>query len=73
MKFAAGVTISGIASFLLLELAKLIAPALAAWILGGLVLILKAVLILLTLGVAVTVIGAGIFFYRRTQRARGEA
>lgn len=73
MKFAAGLTVSGVIGFIVLEVLKLLLPALAAGIMGLLALALKVVLIGLVLMVMAGGIGLAIFFYRRAQRAEAEA
>ena len=73
MRFAAGITISGIISLIILELLQGIMPSIKAWVLGVLVVALKVVLVLFTIMVAVAVIGIGIYFYKRGERAHAEA
>lgn len=72
MKFAAGITISGIISFILLEVAKLLMPAIAAGIMAFVVLVLKAILIIFVIALAALAIGVGVFFYKRANRNRVE-
>jgi hypothetical protein len=67
MKFAAGLTVSGIIGFLLLEALKILMVPITAWVMGLLALALK--IILISLGV-LAAIGVGFFFYRRSKRAR---
>ncbi len=69
MKFAAGLTVTGILGFLLLEALKIIMVPVTAWVMGLLVIALKIALIGLVLMV---VIGVGIFLYRRQQKAAAE-
>jgi len=69
MKFAAGLTVTGILGFLLLEALKIIMVPVTAWVMGLLVVALKIALIGLVLMV---VIGVGIFLYRRQQKAAAE-
>ena len=69
MKFAAGLTVTGILGFLLLEALKIIMVPVTAWLMGLLVIALKIALIGLVL---VVVIGVGIFLYRRQQKAAAE-
>jgi hypothetical protein len=73
MKFAAGLTVSGIIGFILLEVLKLLLPTLAAGLLGLLTFLLKLLLIGIGLTVAVAVIGIAIFLYRRAQKSSAEA
>jgi hypothetical protein len=70
MRFAAGLTATGIIGFLLLEALKILMVPITAWVLGLLALALKVLLI--TLGIAAA-LGAGIFFYRRSKKAREAA
>ena len=70
MRFAAGLTVTGIIGFLLLEALKILMVPITAWIMGLLALALKIVLV--TLGIVAT-IGVGYFVYRRARRARAEA
>ncbi len=65
MRFAAGLTASGIIGFLLLEALKILMVPITAWVMGLLALALKILLIVLG---SVAVLGAGFFFYRRSQR-----
>lgn len=69
MKFAAGLTVTGILSFLLLEALKIVMVPVTAWVMALLALALKIVLICIVLGV---VIGLGVFFYKRQQKAAAE-
>jgi hypothetical protein len=66
MKFAAGLTVTGILGFLLLEALKIIMVPVTAWVMGLLAIALKIALIALVL---VVVIGVGIFLYSRQQKA----
>ena len=72
MKFAAGLTVSGILGFVLLEVLKFLLPTLAAWILAFLTFVVKVILFGIGLGVLVAVIGIAIFIYKRSRRSRGE-
>lgn len=67
MRFAAGLTASGILGFLLLEALKILMVPITAWVMGLLAIALKIVLI--TLGAAIA-LGVGVFFYRRSMKAR---
>ena len=69
MKFAAGLTVTGILGFLLLEALKIIMVPVTAWVLGLLAIALKIALVGLVL---VVVIGVGVFLYRRQQKAEAE-
>lgn len=73
MKFAAGLTVSGIIGFLLLEALKIIMVPVTAWVMGLLAVLLKIVLVTVALGVAALVIGVGVYFYKRQQKASVEA
>lgn len=70
MKLAAGLTVSGIIGFLLLEALKMLMVPITAWIMGLLALALKLVLIALVL---VAALGVGVFFLRRSRKAREAA
>lgn len=67
MKFAAGLTASGIIGFLLLEALKILMVPITAWVMGLLAMALKIVLI--TLGV-VAALGLGFFVYKRSVKER---
>lgn len=69
MKFAAGITVSGIIGLIVLEIFKIIGPWLKAWVLGALAIVLKVVLVGAVLLFALTLVGVGIFFYQRGKRA----
>ena len=69
MKFAAGLTVSGIVGFLIIEALKILMPPVTVWVIGVLTFLLKAFLILIVVGI---VLGLGIFFYRRQQKAAAE-
>ncbi len=72
MKFAAGLTVSGVVGFLVLEALKLVVPTLAVWIIAILAFVFKAILILMVLGLVGVVIFVGVFFYKRQQRRTAE-
>ncbi|MEM7415072.1 MAG: hypothetical protein AAF389_06220 [Gemmatimonadota bacterium] len=67
MKFAAGLTASGIIGFLLLEALKILMVPITAWIMGLLATALK--ILLITLGVA-GALGLGFFVYKRSMKDR---
>ena len=72
MRFAAGLTVSGILGFLLLEALKIVMVPVTAWIMGLLAMALKVVLVVmgvLAVGIAVAV---GMFVYKRFQRKSAE-
>lgn len=73
MKFAAGLTVSGIVGFLLLEALKIVMVPVSAWVLGMLVVLVKIVLVALVVLMAAGVIGVGVWIYRRGQKASVEA
>ena len=73
MRFAAGLTVSGIVGFLFLELLKLILPTLATWTLGVLAVVVKVVLVAVALTVGLGVLALLLFLYRRSEKARAEA
>lgn len=69
MRFAAGLTASGIIGFLLLEALKILMVPITAWVMGLLALALK--ILLVALG-TVAAVGMGFFLYRRSRRAEAE-
>ena len=69
MRFAAGLTATGIIGWLLLEALKILMVPITAWVMGLLAMALKIALI--TAGV-VTAVGVGVFFYRRSKRSRAD-
>jgi hypothetical protein len=69
MRFAAGLTATGIIGFLLLEALKILMVPITAWVMGLLLVALKVLLI--TLGLAAA-LGVGVFVYRRSRKARAE-
>lgn len=76
MRFAAGLTVTGILGFLLLEALKIVLIPVSEWLIGALAallaLLLKVALIGLVLSL-VAVVGVLLFWlYRRQQRAREE-
>jgi hypothetical protein len=73
MKFAAGLTVTGILSLLLMEALKVIMVPVGAWLFGVLVVVVKIVLILLAILAAAGVIGGGVWIYRRGQKSSAEA
>lgn len=73
MRFAAGLTISGIVGFLLLEALKIIMVPVTAWVMSLLAILLKIVLVALAVLVAAAVIGIGVFVYKRQKKASVEA
>ena len=70
MKLAAGLTVSGVIGFILLEALKILMVPITAWVMGLLALALK--ILLVVAGVAVA-LGMGVFFLRRSQKAREAA
>jgi hypothetical protein len=70
MRFAAGLTATGVVGFLLLEALKILMIPITAWVMGLLAVALKV--LLMTLGLAAT-LGVGVFVYRRSKKARAEA
>ena len=73
MKFAAGLTVSGVIGFIVLEALKMLMPTVTTWVMGILIIALKIVLIGFVLLLAASVIGIGIFVYKRGQKAGVEA
>ena len=72
MRFAAGVTVTGVLSLLLLEALKVVLVPVSAWLLGFLVIVVKVVLIVLVVMVAAGVIGGGVWLYKRGQKSSVE-
>ena len=70
MKLAAGLTVSGIIGFILLEALKILMVPITAWVMGLLALALKIVLVALGL---VAALGVGVFVIRRSRKARETA
>jgi hypothetical protein len=70
MRFAAGLTATGVVGFLLLEALKILMIPITAWVMGLLAVALKV--LLMTLGLAAT-LGVGVFVYRRSKKASAEA
>lgn len=73
MRFAAGITVTGIISLIVIEALKLIVPTLAVWLVAALTVLLKVLAIAVVLTLAAGAVGVGFFVYKRTQRSRGEA
>jgi hypothetical protein len=73
MRFAAGLTVTGIVGFLLLEALKILMVPVTAWVMGLLAVALKVVLVVLGLILVGIVVGVAVFFYKRSQRASAEA
>ena len=67
MKLAAGLTVTGVIGFILLEALKILMVPITIWVMGLLALALKILLIALGLGAA---LGVGVFFLRRSMKAR---
>jgi Flp pilus assembly protein TadB len=68
MRFAAGITVTGIISLIVIEALKLLVPTLAVWLVAALTLILKVLAIGVVLMLVVGILGVGFFVYKRTQR-----
>jgi hypothetical protein len=69
MRFAAGLTASGIIGLILLELFKLVAPVLKGWVVGILAVVLKVAAVVFALLAVALVVGIAVFFYQRGKRA----
>jgi len=69
MKFAAGLTVSGVVGFLVLEVLKFLVPALAAGIVGILAIALKVILIGFVLMIVAGGLGLAYFLYKRAARS----
>ena len=72
MKFAAGITVTGILTLLVLEALKVVMVPLAAWIVGLLALLFKVVLVVMGLATAAAFIGLAVFLYKRFNRSKAE-
>ena len=70
IRFAAGLTATGVIGWLLLEALKILMVPITAWIMGLLAVALKMALIALAVGAA---LGVGVFFFRRARKAQAEA
>ncbi len=70
MRFAAGLTATGVIGWLLLEALKILMIPVTAWVMGLLAVALKIVLMALAVGAA---LGVGVFFFRRARQAQAEA
>ncbi len=68
MRFAAGLTLTGLLGFLILEALKIILAPLSIWLLGVVVFLAKLMLGLVAAGLILVAIGLGVFLYRRYQR-----
>lgn len=72
MKFAAGLTVSGILGFIILEALKIIMVPVTTWVLGLLVLAVKIALGLIVVGMVLVVLGVGVWLYRRQKKMMAE-
>ncbi|MCH7532772.1 MAG: hypothetical protein IIB36_13585 [Gemmatimonadetes bacterium] len=70
MRFAAGLTATGIIGWLLLEALKILMIPVTAWVMGLLAVALKIALMALGVGAA---LGVGVFLFRRARKAKAEA
>ncbi len=70
MRFAAGLTATGVIGWLLLEALKILMVPVTAWFMGLLAAALKIALMGLAVGAA---LGVGVFFFRRARKAQAEA
>ena len=70
MRFAAAITATGLVSWLLLEMAKMLMAPIIAWVMG---LLATALTIALVVGGVGLAIGLGVYFYRRSKQAGAEA
>ena len=69
MKFAAGVTVTGIVGLLLMEALKIVMVPVAGWVLGLLVILLKVLLIGGLILVVGLVVAVGVFVYKRLKKS----
>ena len=70
IRFAAGLTATGVIGWLLLEALKILMVPVTAWFMGLLAIALKIVLTGLAVGAA---LGVGVFLFRRARKAQAEA
>jgi lipid-A-disaccharide synthase-like uncharacterized protein len=70
MRFAAGLTATGVIGWLLLEALKTLMIPVTAWVMGLLAAALKIALMALAVG---AVLGLGVFFFLRSRKAQAEA
>ena len=70
MRFAAGLTATGVIGWLLLEALKTLMIPVTAWVMGLLAAALKIALMALAVG---AVPGLGVFFFLRSRKAQAEA
>jgi hypothetical protein len=73
MRFAAGLTVTGILGFLLLEALKTVMVPVTAWLVGLIVLVLKVLLIALVVLAVGGMVVLGVFLYKRGQKSKAEA
>ena len=69
MRFAAGLTATGVIGWLLLEALKILMVPVTVWFMGLLAVALKIALMGLAVGAA---LGIGVFFFRRARKAQAE-
>jgi Flp pilus assembly protein TadB len=69
MKFAAGLTVTGVIGLLLMEALKMVMVPVTGWLVGVMIVALKIFLVMIVLGI---VVGLGVFFYKRQQKMAEE-
>lgn len=69
MRFATGITLSGIIGLILVEVFKIVGPWVKVWLLGILGIAVKVLLIGFVLLLLATVVGVAFFFYKMGQKS----
>ncbi len=69
MRFAAGLTATGVIGFIIIEALKILMIPVTAWVMGILAIALKVLLV--SLG-AFAALGVGVFMFRRSRKASAE-
>lgn len=65
MRFAAGLTITGVLGYLVMEALKILLAPVAVWLLGVVMLVTKVLLMTLGIAVLLGIAAAGYWAYRR--------
>ena len=68
MRFTAALTATGLLSYLILEIAKILLAPLVAYLLGVLAIVLKVAAIAGGIGLMIGLAAVGFYVYRRTRR-----
>ena len=70
MRFAAGLTVTGVVGYLIIEALKILLAPVTAWLIATLTVVLKfAAIGVGVLFAATLAIGVGVFLYRRSKKA----